>query len=348
MSELIVLEELSATEVFKGDGLSEVISKIRTEVTSVIYDVNKKKDRDLMRTNAAKVSKAKTKLDGMGKDLTDEWKAKSKVIDSSRKSMRESMDDLRDEVRAPLTDYENKEKEALAALETFHENIIKLAKTVDAESEQFYTVEQLQSNLEKLSNTVVDESLGKLELACIKAKASGIEKLTRAISDLAAKIQQDKELEELRANQAEQERLANEQRIREEAEERTREEAARAMLKQKRDSENEALRIANESADREAKAKQDQQRAEQQLIDQQAKAEADKIAAIEAEKARQVAEQAQQEKDAADREANKEHKKKINNETMQCFIDGGLSEESAKLAVTLLAKKVIKNAQINY
>jgi hypothetical protein len=33
---------------------------------------------------------------------------------------------------------------------------------------------------------------------------------------------------------------------------------------------------------------------------------------------------------------------------MQCFIDGGFTEDQAKLAVSLIAKKLIKNVTINY
>ena len=64
-----------------------------------------------------------------------------------------------------------------------------------------------------------------------------------------------------------------------------------------------------------------------QLIIKQQKAEADALAA---------------------REASKTHMRKFNNEALQCFIDGGLSVESAKLAVTLIAKKSITNVTINY
>lgn len=55
-----------------------------------------------------------------------------------------------------------------------------------------------------------------------------------------------------------------------------------------------------------------------------------------------------EEEDRERRERNKRHLAKINNEAMQDFIKGGLTEEAAKLAVTLIAKKEIRNVQINY
>ena len=48
------------------------------------------------------------------------------------------------------------------------------------------------------------------------------------------------------------------------------------------------------------------------------------------------------------RESNKQHKSKINNEALKSFIDNGLNEEAAKLAITLIAKGLINNISISY
>lgn len=139
-----------------------------------------------------------------------------------------------------------------------------------------------------------------------------------------------------------------EAKIAEDAAAKATEDAAKLMVKQKEESEAREIAAKQAVIDAESKAKADAEQAKEMLKQQAKLAELDKQAAINKEVARQEAEKKAEADALAKREANKSHMKRVNNEAMQCFIDGGLSEESAKLAVTLLAKKVIKNAQINY
>lgn len=167
-----------------------------------------------------------------------------------------------------------------------------------------------------------------------------------------------KEAEQIKIAE-EQARVEREKQIAEQAAEQAKEEAAKQIIKQKEESDAREAKAKQDILDAEErekqaviKAKEDAEKAklqaEQVLKRQQEQAELDKQTAIEAELARQEAEKKAEADALAKREANKSHMKKINNEAMQCFIDGGLSPEDAKLAVTLLAKKSIKNAQINY
>lgn len=77
-------------------------------------------------------------------------------------------------------------------------------------------------------------------------------------------------------------------------------------------------------------------------------AEADKQAAIDAERQRVAAEQAQQAAEALRREKDTANKKRVNNEILQDFIAAGLSEECAKTAITAMAKSLVRNVKINY
>ena len=98
---------------------------------------------------------------------------------------------------------------------------------------------------------------------------------------------------------------------------------------------------AEQSARRELEA---QQRAEQAERDAEAKAQA----AAAAERQRQADEQARIEREAKAREADIAHKKAVNNEALAAFIAGGMTEECAKQAVTLIAKRQIPNVSITY
>ncbi len=347
-NELIVIEEVKAVEVFTNQGIKPLIEMVREKALSEVPDMTTKKGRDRVRSLAAKVAKTKTALDGLGKDLTEDWKKQAKVVDNSRKLMREELDSIRDEVRAPLTEYENREKNRVAALDAFYDNIVSLSKTVNVELDQSYTVQELEANLAKLESVVVDDSLEERELDCIKAKARGIEKLNSTIEEIKEREQRERELEELRIKQAEQERIERERQIAEEAAEKAREEAAKLIVKQQQEAEAREAQAKRDLEQAEERAKQAAIQAEQQAKQAQERAEREKQAAIEAEKARQEAEQKRLVQEAEAREANIKHKKKINNESMQGFINGGLSEEDAKAAVTLIAKGLIKHTKISY
>lgn len=167
-----------------------------------------------------------------------------------------------------------------------------------------------------------------------------------------------KEAEQIKIAE-EQARVEREKQIAEQAAAQAKEEAAKQIIKQKEESEAREAKAKQDILDAEertkqaeVKAKADAEKAkleaEQEMKRQQEQAELDKQAAINAEIARQEAEKKREQEEAAAREANTSHKRKINNEAMQCFIAGGLSEEDSKKAVKLLAKGSIKNVKITY
>lgn len=95
------------------------------------------------------------------------------------------------------------------------------------------------------------------------------------------------------------------------------------------------MKLAAEKAEREA--------AEAKLRAEQAEAQA------KANAERQRAEaKAREEAEAAAREKDKKHKAAINNAALDALIAGGMTEDAAKLAITLIAKRIIPNITIAY
>lgn len=91
--------------------------------------------------------------------------------------------------------------------------------------------------------------------------------------------------------------------------------------------------------DLEAKAQQER---EKQIAEQAAKQ-----ALINAENARQA--QLQREENARlKREADTEHKKQINNAILSVLVENGIAEDDAKTVITLAAKGLLPNIQVNY
>jgi len=106
----IVLEKDNAIAVFTGEAMDETLIKIEKEVLSFVPDTSTAKGRKEIASLANKVAKSKVALDGAGKTLVSDWKSKAKLVDVSRKTARDFLDNLKVKVRLPLTEWENEEK----------------------------------------------------------------------------------------------------------------------------------------------------------------------------------------------------------------------------------------------
>ena len=109
-NELKLLEE-SAISIFIENRVDSVLREIEKEALSFVPDLSTSSSRKEIASIARKVSKSKVILDNAGKELTADWKAQSKLVDASRKESRDFLDLLRDTVRKPLTDWEDKKKQ---------------------------------------------------------------------------------------------------------------------------------------------------------------------------------------------------------------------------------------------
>lgn len=310
-TEVSVIENLNALDVFKSGGIKPVIEAIREKVSPEIYDLTTDKGRKQIASNAHWVSRSKVTLDNFGKDLADKLNAQLKPINAERKLGREMLDELRDEIRKPLTEWEA-EQERIKAEEAAKVEAEKLAIQVEADHEI-----ALMFN-EKFDREAADKLAAKVEAERLQKQA-------------AEKAQ--KERDELIAKQA--------------AEQSKNEEAARLKAIQ---AEHEAKILAAEHAAKDSELRLYKQKQEAELREKQAaeQAENNRLQAIELERERVAHEEAEALKATLAREANKANKKKVNNEALSSFIDGGMDKDQARMAVELIAKKMIANVVINY
>lgn len=109
-TELIVKEDINPIELFTDDNIDPVLNKITRKAKEFIPDISTSASRKEIASMAYKISQSKTFLDKLGKDLVSNWKTKAKQVDASRKHIRDYLDNLRDEIRQPLTDFETEEK----------------------------------------------------------------------------------------------------------------------------------------------------------------------------------------------------------------------------------------------
>lgn len=106
-----LVQEKTVLEAFSdGSGVDAVINEIQHIVGHFNHDMKTAASRKRTASLSAKVSKVKTRVDGIGKELVSGWKTQAKVIDANRKRFREEMDSLRDTARQPLKEWEDEEE----------------------------------------------------------------------------------------------------------------------------------------------------------------------------------------------------------------------------------------------
>lgn len=329
--DLVVIEKNNAMAVFtNNDQLDPLIEAIEKEARSLVPDVTTKKGRDAIASMAYKVARSKTYIDNAGKDLVAELKALPKQIDESRRVARERLDALKDEVRRPLTEWE--EEQARIAAEKAAE-----------EERQRIEVEQ-KSALEALRKQVEVHH----EMALL-------------MNDAFDREQAEKKAE------AERQRIAREEEIKRQAEEKAKREAAekaRREIDAAAAREREAI-LAKERAERERI--EAQQRAEREQREAAERAEREKQAAVEAERRkaqeeadriRREAEQREQarlaeEKRKADeqarREADVKHRKAVGTEIVKALLaNTSLTRDQAIEVLTAIKDGNIPHTGISY
>ncbi|WP_284335399.1 hypothetical protein [Comamonas sp. NoAH] len=351
-TELVTLPPAeTALQVFSTPaGLDPYLERIKAEIDAFTPDVSTKKGRDAIASIAHKVARSKTALDDVGKKLVADLKDVPKKIDAERKRMRDILDQWKDDVRRPLTEWEQAEEARIQK----HRDALARINGRPAQFEHQEAV-YIAGAIAELESLPVNESWEEYESEAHRAKAAALESLNTALVKRQAYEAEQAELARLRAEAAEREQKEREERIAREAAERAKQEAeAQAKAEHeaaiKREAEAKAaaerreleLRLAAEKAERE------KLEAEQRAVQAAKDAEARVAAAAEAERQRIAKEQAAAEAEAKRREADKEHRAAFNRQAMRDFIDGGLSEECAKLAVTLIAQGKVSNIAIHY
>jgi hypothetical protein len=360
-AELVVIEPANALAVFSADnGLDPYIEKIRAECAAFIADTSTKKGRDEIASMAYKVAKSKTFLDNAGKELVAELKAIPAKIDAERKRMRETLDALRDSVRAPLTDWETAEAARVADLQA------RVAGLENAKNTGWSSADEIRETLAWVTAVVVDESWQEYQAQGVVAKAAAIDAIGQALSAREKYDAEQAELARLRAEAAEREQRDREERIAREAAEAERQRAEREAQAERDRVEAQAKAEREAAAKREADAKAEAERrelelklaaetaqrqaaeAQQRALEAQQQAQRQAEQAAQAERDRQAQEAARAPAELAAREKDREHKKAINSAALADFMAGGMTEDCAKLAITLIVQKAVRNVTMNY
>ena len=326
-----------------GDYLTDFIQRVRDEVTKEVPDLTSKKGRARVASLAAQVSSAKVAVEKPGREYLKVIKAKVKPIEENIREFVRTMDSLRDEVRAPLTEWEEAEKARVKGHQDRIDIIKSLSRDLDGITSE--TLKQLIDESEKFDTATFEEFEGEAAAALLLTQKTLRDALQRRL---------DFEAEQARLEQQRQEQEAERQRLERARIEQEAADKARREAEAKAQAEREAAqrreveaRMAQERAEREAEeAKQRAIRAEQKAKDDAEQAARDTEARLKREAEQKAAAEAAE---LAKREADKKHRAKVNNEAVSALMaDNFLSESQAKAVVSLIVKNKVPHIKISY
>ncbi|EPX9362343.1 hypothetical protein ACW6B7_000049 [Aeromonas veronii] len=357
-TQLVVIEPTTAVALFtEGQGVTELLADIRQKASSLVPDVTTAKGRKEIASIAYAVAKTKSHLDGVGKELTAKYKEIPARIDANRKLIRDTLDALKDEVRAPLTQYEAAEEARVAALK---ERMTAFADAKQATAELPST--ELEHYLQQIDAIAIDDSWEEMTAQAGVAKDAAVLHLRTVIEKAKEREAQAAELERLRQEAAAREQEDRERRIAEQAAaaEAQRQEQARLDAERRereaKEREQQAIRDAEaaEKARQEAEARRiaEAEQAEQRRLQAaaQAKMEAELAAKAAAEQERQriADEQRLKDEEIARRLTDREHRGRINSSIVMDLMGLGLAEDFATNLVRHIASNKIEHLSINY
>ncbi len=319
MSELAIIEikPEQAPVLYVPNGLEQFLEQIRAEVNEV-PDLSTAKGRARVASLSAQVSRSKTAIEKPGRDYLRHLKESVKPAEAELRRFVNACDELRDEVRRPLTEWEA-EQERIAAenqMNAWHEEALGM---------------NADFNIQFAARIESDHELA-----------------------LLMNERQDRELAEARA-EAERQRIAHEEELKRQAAEQARLDAEAAA---QRDREEAARREAELKAAAERSERERveaQQRAEREKKEAAERAEREKQEAIAAERRRQeeaeaarLAEAKRIADEQARRAADKEHRRTVNRKVITDLVAQGIEESVAKDVVCAVATNKVAFLTINY
>lgn len=339
----------TALQVFTTEGgIDPLIARIRQEVDAFTADISTAKGRAEVKSFAFRITKTKTSLEAVGKALAAEQKLIPGKIDACRRHTWATLEAMCDEVRKPLTDWEEAEKARVAR---HHAEIARIHRAPAAAA----TVAEIDACLAEIEALVIGPDLEEFTAEYAIAKDAALRELQGKRVERERYDAEQAELARLRREAEERAAHEREERIRAEAvaaeRARAEREAAEERAKVERAAAAERARIEADAARAEAAAKAERDAAARREQDLRLAAEAAERRAAETElrlKREAEEEAARVAAEAARREADARRRGKVNREAVAALVAGGIPEDVAKLAVTMIARKAVPHVAISY
>tara|TARA_Y100000310_G_scaffold345177_1_gene462388 strand:- start:2310 stop:3389 length:1080 start_codon:yes stop_codon:yes gene_type:complete len=284
MDELLVVPPANIAVVFSEGGSDPIIARIKKELELFVPDVITKKRRAEIASVAHKIARSKTYLDGLGKELVAGIKRQSIVIDSERKKIRDELDLLKDQVRQPLTEWEDTER---TRIQNIRDRIEFIRGTANS---SFVDSAHIQKELESIKRIRIDDFFAEFAEEASLAKEHVVITLEAAVIVRKKEEEEAAEQTRIRQEQAKEVRRKHDEQIAQEAAARAQKEAEEKAEKEQRIAQERAKRALERARHEKVKAQLAEEKAkrEKREIEEKVKHERERAVKEEAEKERKI------------------------------------------------------------
>jgi len=321
-SALTKVDSLTKEQLFVPAVIDPILELIRAEVTKQAsdLDISTPENRKALASIAFKVTKTKTFIEGKRKELVADEKKRLAGIDAEGRRVWNILEGIADDVRKPLTEFEQKDKDRIAKHEAGIMRLQELAKVPFGASAD--AIQGMIDAVGQIDTSTFDE----FSSLAAGHKDRTLETLDQALSVTREVEAQRAEVEKLRAESAaRQQQEAIDSAVRE------------AEEKAAIDAEVDRQRLEREKADAERRVKEAEDRAQREANE-----------AVERERQRVADAEAKDAADQAKREANKKHVASVNKEVVEALMGAALSKTEAQAVLALIVNGSIPHVTITY
>ncbi len=187
--------------------LDTLYGHVEKMARALVADPLTKEGASQIKSCARQIASVKKRIDDIGKDVVADLKKLPGQIDANRKSLRERLEALQDDIRRPVTEIEERKK-AIEDIKGTHFNCANMDSAALVQK-----IKTMEEEMGALKTEVWKESYDDA-VAAYKSEIGALNVMKGA----ALKREEDaRRLAELEANQAEAERIIRENKIKEEA-----------------------------------------------------------------------------------------------------------------------------------
>lgn len=189
------------------EALEALIAVIEAECRAEHYTVATREGRERIKSQAYRIARSKTALDDVGKGLTEEARKLIDATNGLRKIAVNRLDALKDEIRAPLTAWENAEEDRKKAIKDRINTEFGM-RALPASSAALRAIQKIAIAVE------LDDTFGEFVADAAKAKDAFLRHLEGKIQEAVRVEEREAEIARLREEAAAREKRDAEERDR--------------------------------------------------------------------------------------------------------------------------------------
>lgn len=339
-TDLIEIPEFAPVMLFTEKGMTPVLEQIEAKVAEFKPDLSTATSRKEIASMAAKVSRSKTLLDDVGKKLTEDARKQIKAVDGIRKHMRDRLDNLRDQTRQPLNEWEAKDQ---LRIDEHQANLAELTALTKIEDDA--TSGQIKMRITMLGKIAVDDQWQEFKDEAEAIKSNGLASLDLKFRMTLQREEQAKRLAILEAEKAERDaKEAADKKAQEEQQRKDREELEK-LRKEAAEAQAAKLKAEQDAADQKRRADDAEKKAIEQM----------KIDAERAEKQKAIEAKAKADAEAREKAAKEKEqetilaKDKLHNRIREILMaNAGITEDQACCVLACIIDGDLPYVRIEY